>query len=100
MSAGNFRLDGRVAFIGGGRMGEAIVAGLIAAKTVLPDQIVVSEPVAERRVELASSYGVTCVTDGHEAIEGADVVVLAVKPQIMDAVVATLSDGLAEALVI
>ncbi len=100
MGNAGFRLDGRVAFIGGGRMGEAILAGLIGAEVITPDRIVVAEPVAERREALVEAYGVACVADGRTAVDGANIVVLAVKPQIVDSVIKTLSDELTSALVI
>ncbi|MCE5203725.1 MAG: pyrroline-5-carboxylate reductase [Coriobacteriales bacterium] len=82
---------GRVAVIGGGRMGEAIVAGLLAAEVVEPGGIVIAEPDAARR-EVLTAYGVRAVLDGHEAVVSADVVIFAVKPQVIDLAVAHLAD--------
>lgn len=77
----------RFVVIGGGKMGEAIVGGLIAADSgpaasLTAANFTVANPGAERREELARRYGVTCIQDASEAT-GADVVVLAVKPQVM-----------------
>ena len=96
----SFRLDGRLAVVGGGRMGEAIVGGLISAGTLSPETITIAEPNADRRATLHVTYGVTCVGAGRDAVQDADVVLLAVKPQVMDAVVADLSDLLAGTLVV
>lgn len=82
---------GRIAVIGGGRMGEAIVAGLLAAGAVGPADVTVAEPSAERR-EVFSAHGVATVVDGHEAVANADIVIIAVKPQVIDAVVAHLAE--------
>lgn len=82
---------GRVAVIGGGRMGEAIVAGLLAAEVVEPGGIVIAELDAARR-EVLTAYGVRAVLDGHEAVVSADVVIFAVKPQVIDLAVAHLAD--------
>lgn len=82
---------GRIAVIGGGRMGEAIVAGLLAAGVVDAGAITVAEP-GESRREVFSAHGVATVVDGHDAVGSADIVILAVKPQVIDAVVAHLSD--------
>ncbi|MHB1341103.1 MAG: pyrroline-5-carboxylate reductase [Coriobacteriia bacterium] len=82
---------GRIAVIGGGRMGEAIVAGLLAAGAVEPGEVTVAEPGAERRAVFAA-HGVATVVDGHEAVADAAIVVIAVKPQVIDAVVAHLAD--------
>lgn len=77
----------RVALIGGGKMGEAIMGGLIAAKCAPADNLdaqsfIVANPGQERRDYLTHRYGVECVADARD-IEGADVVILAVKPQVM-----------------
>lgn len=77
--------------IGGGRMGEAIVAGLLASGSLGADRIAVVEPSEERRAVFAE-LGVSTVSDGHEVISGAEVVLFAVKPQVIDVVVAHLAD--------
>ncbi len=90
----------RIAVIGGGRMGEAIVAGLLSSGTVGAGDVVVADPSSERR-QVFAEHGVETVADGREAVPGADVVLLAVKPQVIDAVVAHLADGIEQrALVI
>ena len=85
---------GRLAVIGGGRMGEAIVGGLLAADAVQAGSVVVAEPNATRRAELAGEYGVAVVEDGAQAVVGADTVLLAVKPQIVDGVVTALAGAI------
>ena len=87
----------RFAVIGGGKMGEAIVGGLIGAKEGIaaPFQaadFTVADPGQARRALLEERYGVACVPDG-AAIERADVVILAVKPQVMMDVLAGIRDG-------
>lgn len=84
----------RLAVIGGGRMGEAIVAGLVAAKTLPAEDIVVAEPDGKRRRTLEVAHGVTAVPSGREAVPGASTVLLAVKPQVIDAVAADLAQVL------
>ena len=90
---------GTLAVIGGGRMGEAIVGGLIAADAMSAASIVVAEPSEARRDTLTATLGVRCVADGSQALP-ADVVLLAVKPQIMDSIVSGLSADLADSLVV
>lgn len=92
--------DTRLAVIGGGRMGEAIIAGLIASSAMSPEAIVVAEPDSARRDEIATKHGVTCHEDGVDAVRSADVVLLAVKPQVIDGVVAHLAGALDGRLVI
>jgi len=94
-----FRFEGSLAVIGGGRMGEAIVGGLIASGIIDARRITVADPSAERRADLAERFGVSTVADGALALP-ADVALVAVKPQVIDAVVATLSSNLEGSLVI
>jgi pyrroline-5-carboxylate reductase len=86
--------SGRLSIIGGGRMGEAIVAGLVASGTVAPSAIVVAEPDSRRRDTLHAAHGVDCVAGAAEAVSGADTVILAVKPQVMEDVVASMADAI------
>jgi pyrroline-5-carboxylate reductase len=72
-----------VAFIGAGNMGEALIRGLLAAKTVPPSRIIAADVRAERREFFMSSFGVQAVDDIVEAVKAADIVLLAVKPQQM-----------------
>jgi pyrroline-5-carboxylate reductase len=64
-------------------MAEAMIAGLLRGSLVEPDQIVASHPRRERRDQLAASYGIRVVTANPDAVEGADVVLLAIKPQML-----------------
>jgi pyrroline-5-carboxylate reductase len=71
----------KIAFIGGGVMGEAIIAGVLAHKLASPSGISVCEIVADRRKYLTDTHGVAVTDDPAKAVAGADIVVLAVKPQ-------------------
>jgi pyrroline-5-carboxylate reductase len=99
MTEQTLRYSGTLLVVGGGRMGEAIVGGLIGSGAMSADQITIAEPTAARRDVLTSQLGVACVADGAEALP-ADVVLLAVKPQVMDVVVTSLSSALASSLVV
>jgi pyrroline-5-carboxylate reductase len=80
----------RIGVIGGGFMGEAIVSALLRQGVAKPADVTVSDVADARRQHLSSSYKVTVTTDNQEATRGADVVLLAVKPQEFPAV----ADGL------
>lgn len=82
---------GQLVVLGGGRMGEAIVGGLVAAEALPPGSITVVEPVAARREALAAAHGVNVASDAAVAVKAADTVLLAVKPQVIDDVVASLA---------
>jgi pyrroline-5-carboxylate reductase len=72
-----------IATVGSGVMAEAIIAGLLRGRLVEPGQVVASHPRAERREHLAREYGIRAVAGNAEAVEGADVVLLALKPQML-----------------
>jgi pyrroline-5-carboxylate reductase len=85
-----------IAFIGGGNMARSLIAGLIADGHK-PSALTVSDPIAEKREQLAASYGVHAAADNAAAVAGADVVVLCVKPQAAAAVCRELAGLLADA---
>jgi pyrroline-5-carboxylate reductase len=70
-----------IAFIGAGNMGEALIRGLLAGKTVVPTQIIATDVRAERRDFLMKTFGVEAIDDNLQAVKAADIIVLAVKPQ-------------------
>jgi len=91
----------KIAFIGPGVMAEAMVAGLINQNVVPSQSIVASGPSAARAEELGERYAIRAVTDNAAAVEDADVVVLAIKPQRLDHVIADLRGSVkASALVV
>ncbi len=91
----------KFAIIGAGAMGEAIIAGLLRQKLTSPENIHASEPRPERCNELISNYGIKTSTQNVQVLADADVVVLAVKPQILDKVLKELKGFIAsEAVVI
>ncbi len=71
----------KVAFIGGGKMAEAILHGVLSGRLAGPKDISVGEPVAERREYLTSQFGVNTDADNLKTAEQADLVVFAIKPQ-------------------
>lgn len=90
--------DIKVAVIGGGRMGEAMVAGWIAAGVLDAARVTIAEPDERRRADLAN-LGVSVVGEGREAFP-ADIVIVAVKPQVIDSVVSGLADVIGDSVVV
>jgi pyrroline-5-carboxylate reductase len=86
--------DKKLGFIGVGNMGEALVKGLIASKAAAPSQILVSARRPERMRELVKLYGVRSASNA-EVARDSDVLVLAVKPQILDTVLRGIAQDLA-----
>lgn len=90
----------KIAFIGAGQMAEAMVGGLLSGQVSSAESIWATDPIADRRDRLKSQYGILVGSSNREAVAWADVVVLAVKPQMITAVLSELGSLLAHALVI
>lgn len=90
-----------VAFIGAGNMAKALVGGMLNAKLFLPSRVRVADvdPLCLKCFE--TNFKVTGFRNNQAAVAGADIVVLAVKPQVLPGVLAELKDSLpAAALVV
>ena len=72
-----------LATVGTGVMAESIIAGLIRGQLVEPGRIIASHPRADRREHLAREHGIRVTASNVEAVQGADIVLLAVKPQML-----------------
>lgn len=84
----------KIAFIGGGNMGEAMLAAVLEDGLVKPEAIWVGDVSSTRRKSLVQKYGVAVMASNLEAISGKDVVILAVKPQNLAEVIPELSGQL------
>jgi pyrroline-5-carboxylate reductase len=73
----------RVGIIGAGVMAEAMISGLLADRAVAPARLLASHPRRDRRDALAARHGIRPVAANRDALVDADVVVLAVKPQML-----------------
>lgn len=76
----------RIGLLGAGNMAGALIRGLIASKTVKTEQIRASDVRADRLKELEREHGIVTVTSNRELVDWANLVVLAVKPQVVDRV--------------
>jgi pyrroline-5-carboxylate reductase len=83
-----------IATVGSGVMAEAMIAGLLRGALVEPGQVVASHPRAERRDELARLYGIRVTSSNREAVDGADVILLGIKPQMLARVGREIGPGL------
>jgi pyrroline-5-carboxylate reductase len=86
--------DRNVAFLGGGRMGEALVSGLIRSGGRSPDEVMVTVRREERAVELAERLGTATTLSNPEAVRWARTLVLTVKPQDMEVLLGQIADDL------
>ncbi|WP_315875360.1 NAD(P)-binding domain-containing protein [Leptolyngbya sp. 7M] len=67
-------------------MGEALLSRLLSNKSYSPEAVLVSEPQAQRRAVLAQQYGIQVTAENQDLI-AAPILLLAIKPQVFDAVV-------------
>ncbi len=79
-----------IAILGAGQMGEALASGLLRAGVVRPDQIVAAARRADRAAQLRDAYGID-VLSAAQAAAKAETLVIAVKPQDMEALLTEIS---------
>jgi pyrroline-5-carboxylate reductase len=82
-----------VSFIGSGVMGEAMMKGLLNQKMLEPGQIIAADPLEARGQELVKRYGIRFTSDNAQAAEEADILVLSVKPQVLEYVLPVVRRG-------
>ncbi len=81
----------KIAVLGAGKIGEALISGLLSSGWRSPHEIVASNRRPERAAELAERYGITALTSSEVAAAGASLVVIAVKPQDINALLGTIA---------
>jgi pyrroline-5-carboxylate reductase len=89
-------VDKKIAFLGGGNMAEALIKGLSAAGVTKAGRMIVNDVSADRLAHLERTYGVTAQKSQKDAAASADILLLCVKPQIIDVVltkIAPVADG-------
>ncbi len=77
---------GKIGFIGGGIMAEALISGILNSNSYQPNQISVSDPIKARIDELGKNYGIICSTDNQKIIKESEILIIAVKPQHIETV--------------
>ena len=94
-------LNKKIAFVGAGAMGEAMISGLIRQELAQPEDLLACDPRAEHLDALRQKYGIQPFTDNKQATSQADVVVLSIKPQRLTEVLKGLKGAIpAQALVL
>jgi pyrroline-5-carboxylate reductase len=84
----------KIGFLGGGNMAGALIRGLLHSHTVSADQIRASDVKDERLAELREKFGIETTSDNEDLVRWSDVVVIAVKPQIVDRILGAISSSL------
>ncbi len=89
----------KIAFIGGGNMASSIIGGMLA-NGFQPEQICVGNRGAEKCRRLKETYGIATTLNNHAAVADADIVIMAVKPQVMGTVIADLASSISPGSVV
>lgn len=84
----------RIAFVGAGNMAEALIKGLVGSGKITPTDLRASGRRPEKVARVAQKYGIEAAADNAACVAGARIVVLAVKPQVMNSVLAGLAGHL------
>ena len=84
----------RIAILGAGRIGESLISGLLSSGWRRPDEIVASGRRAERVAQLTERHGIRATVDNVEAAAGAALVVVAVKPQDLEALLGQIGPAI------
>ena len=90
----------RISFVGGGKMGEAIVSGILEAGVAAGRDVRIAEPVEARRDYLSKKLDVKVSPAASDVLDGADLVVLAVQPKDLAAVMRDVGPGLTDGQVV
>lgn len=96
----NKAAEKRIAFLGGGQMAEAMIGGLLEGGLCQPDSLWASDPVADRCDRLKSQFGIRVGRDNRQAVSWSEIVILAVKPQVLSQVMQEVGTQLRHTLVI
>jgi pyrroline-5-carboxylate reductase len=84
----------KLSFIGGGKMGSALIKGILARDLIAPGEVTVADVVGEQLEELRKTYGILATKDNKKAVRDADIIILAVKPQNMAEVLEGISGSI------
>jgi len=86
-------MNNKICFIGGGNMASSLVGGLI--NNAYPGELInVTDPDQSKLDDLAKQFSINTTTDNQAAVQQADVIVLAVKPQVLAEVCKSIKDSL------
>ncbi|MBN1479955.1 pyrroline-5-carboxylate reductase [candidate division KSB1 bacterium] len=86
----------KIAFIGSGNMGEALLGGLLKAELTNPENIIATDIRQYRLDEISAKWKVTTTMDNHQAVQFADIIVLCVKPQALSSVLEEIKADIRE----
>jgi len=88
--------DYKLAVIGAGKLGGILLRAYLKQELFAAKRVIATDPVADKAVALAKDLGIAATTDNRKAVRGADIVLLAVKPQVVREVLEEIKDDLDE----
>jgi pyrroline-5-carboxylate reductase len=94
LAAPNPLADVHIAFVGAGVMAESMIAGLLKKALIPPGHVIASHPREDRRRRLVERFGILTMESNIEAAQAANLVVLTIKPQVLQSVMRQLSGSL------
>ncbi len=86
----------KIGFIGCGNMAKAIIAGLIKTKTFMPEEIIASDNSEACLKDAADTYGINVTANNSELVLKSEMILLAVKPQVLPNVIEEIADTVSE----
>lgn len=90
----------KISIIGGGNMGEVIAAGIVSAGLIPATDLTVTDVVSGRLDHLKKHYGIAVSSNNKSAVKGADIVIVAVKPQVMGSVLSGLASAVTKSTLV
>lgn len=87
-------INQRIGIIGAGKMGEALLSGLLNSKSTTVNKLKASDVREQRREYVKKAYGISCYFDNSELVNESDVIILAIRPGDMKAVLEQIKDAL------
>ncbi|VVB90435.1 Pyrroline-5-carboxylate reductase [uncultured archaeon] len=92
--------DKKIGFIGTGKMGEALIKGILAAKLFPPDNVYASDADFAKLQSLGKDYNINTCRDNCDAVINSDIILIAVKPQIVPKVLEEIKDSIKKQIII
>jgi pyrroline-5-carboxylate reductase len=90
----------KIAFLGAGNMAEAIMKGVLDAALFRPDELIASDISSERLAAVGQQYKIQTTLSNREAVQEGDIIILGVKPLVVDSVLSEIAPLLAKKLLI
>ena len=84
----------KIGIIGTGNMGEALIDGLLHSRSSVPENIICSDVKKEKLKTVREKYGITSKTNNPDVVKASDIIIYAIKPQIMTKILKETADFL------